>query len=103
MFGTTNIVKHSDKDNWVYSRYGIAFDGGDCWSFGNGTARSVIIFGVDNSSSPYVGNLKNHFLILGKGPTFGNNGLILPKQIQYFAWVNIIMIIIVICLLMEKK
>ena len=87
----------------MYSRYGIAFDGGDCWSFGNGTARSVIIFGVDNSSSPYVGNLKNHFLILGKGPTFGNNGLILPKQIQYFAWVNIIMIIIVICLLMEKK
>ena len=85
MFGTTNILKYSDEDKWVYSGYGIAFNGGDWWSFGNGTARSVIIFSFDNSSSPYVGNLKNNFLILGKGPTFRNNGLILLKQIQYFA------------------
>ena len=57
----TNIVKNSDKDKWVFSGYGIAFDGRDWWSFGNGTARNVIIFGIDNSSSSYFDNLKNNF------------------------------------------
>ena len=56
------------------SGYGIAFDGEDWWSFGNSTARNVIIFAVANNSSSYVGNLKNNFLILGKGPTFRING-----------------------------
>ena len=56
------------------SGYRTAFDGGHWWSFGNGTARNVIIFGVDSSSSLYVDNIKNNFLILGKGPTFGMNG-----------------------------
>ena len=37
----------------------------DWWSFGNGTARNVILFG---------GNFKNRFLTLDKGPTFGING-----------------------------
>ena len=54
----TNIVKSSDKDKWVYSVYGIAFDRGDCWSFGKDHARNVIIFGVDSISSSYVDNLK---------------------------------------------
>ena len=54
MFGATNIVKNSDKDKWVYGRYGIAFDGGDWWSFGNDTAKNVITFGVDNSSSSHL-------------------------------------------------
>ena len=71
-FGATNIV--NEKDKWVFSGYGIVFDGGDWWSFGNGTTRNVIIFGVDNSSSSYVDNLKNNFSILGKGLTFGING-----------------------------
>ena len=53
-------------------------------------------------------------MILGEGPTFGINGkfgspekkksvLILLKRIQNFAWVYIIMVIIVVCFLMEKK
>ena len=74
LFGATNIIKNRDKEKYVYSGYRIIFNSTDWWSFGNGTARNVIIFGVDNSSSSYVGNLKNNFLILGKGPTFGNNG-----------------------------
>ena len=61
MFGATNIVKNNDKDKWVYSGYEIACDEGDCWSFRNGTARNVIIFGIDNSSSSYFDNLKNNF------------------------------------------
>ena len=74
MVGATNIVKNSDKDNWLYSGYGIAFDGGDWWSFGNGTSRNVIIFGVDNGSSSCVDNPKSNFLILSKDPPFGING-----------------------------
>ena len=27
VFGATNIVKTSDKEKWVYSGYGIVFDG----------------------------------------------------------------------------
>ena len=74
MFGATNTVKNSDKDKWVYNGYRIASDGEDWWSVGNGTARNVVIFGVDNSLSPYVDNLKNNFWKLGKGPTFRTNG-----------------------------
>ena len=47
----------------MHSGYGIAFDGGDWWSFSNCTVRNVI-FSV----------LINNFLILGLGPTFGING-----------------------------
>ena len=75
--------------------------------------RIVIIFGFDNSSSTHVENCKNNFLMLGLGPTFGINRcfgspeekliLILLKEIQSFAWVCIIMLIIVICLLTEKR
>ena len=42
--------------------------------FGNESTKNVIIFWVDNSSSSHTDNLKNDFLILGEGPTFGING-----------------------------
>ena len=67
-------VKNSVKEKYVYSGYRITFDGNDDWSFGNDSARNVIILGVDNSSSYYSDNCKNNFLILGEGPTFGLNG-----------------------------
>ena len=35
LFGATNIVKNSDKEKYVYSGYGIAFDGKGEWSFDN--------------------------------------------------------------------
>ena len=25
LFGATNLVKNSDKEKWIYSRYGITF------------------------------------------------------------------------------
>ena len=43
-------------------------------SFDDDTARKVIIFDVDNSSSSHANNHKNKFLILGKFATFGING-----------------------------
>ena len=45
-----NIVKNSDKEKYVYSRYGITFDSACSWSFNNDFSRNVIIFCVDNSS-----------------------------------------------------
>ena len=42
--------------------------------FNNGTARNVIIFGADNSSSSHSNNRKNNFLLLGEVPPFGING-----------------------------
>ena len=54
LFGVTNIVKNNDKDKWVYSVYGIAFDRGDCWSFGKDHHMLTIS--------------ENNFLILGLGP-----------------------------------
>ena len=74
MFGATSLEKSSDKEKWMYSDYGIAFDGKDTWSFGNDYAKTVIIFGVDNSSSSHADNRKNNFLVLGEGDAFGING-----------------------------
>ena len=50
LFGATNIVKNSDKENCVYTGYRIIFDSAGFWSFDNDTARNVIILSVDNSS-----------------------------------------------------
>ena len=47
LFGATNLVKNSDKDKYVYSDYGIAFDGGYWWSFGNGTKLQMFTFSMN--------------------------------------------------------
>ena len=70
LFGATNIAWNSDKEKYVYSGYVITFHSSGSWSFGNGSARNVIFFGVDNSSSSHFYNRKNNFLILGKGITW---------------------------------
>ena len=72
LFGATSIVKNSDREKWVYSGYGIVFDGGGLRIFGRDLAWNVIIFGVDNSLSSRTDNCKNNFL--GKDSTFGING-----------------------------
>ena len=74
LFGATSIAKNSNKEKWVYSAYGIAFDGKGEWSFGNDNAKNVIIFGVDVSSSSHADILNNISLVLGEGDTFGING-----------------------------
>ena len=71
MFGANNIVKNNDKNKYMYSTYGIAFDGKGAWSFGNYFARNVIIFGVDNGSWSYSDNCTNNFLVLDEATTEG--------------------------------
>ena len=43
----------------MHNGYGIAFDGKGSWNFDNDSARNI---------------QENYFLVLGEGPTFGNNG-----------------------------
>ena len=96
----------------MHSSYGIAFDGKDLWSFGNSYARNVVNFGVNTSSSSRIGNLKNKFLILGEEFTFPINGSFGSPEKKFsinFSEANtkpclicIIMMVMLICLLMEK-
>ena len=58
----------------MYNGYGIIYDIGGSWSFDNGIARNVIIFGVDSTSASHVDNRKNNFLVIGLGPAHGING-----------------------------
>ena len=58
-------LKNSDQEKHAYSAYRITFDSAGSWCFDNGTARNVIRFGIDNSSSSYS-ELQNNFLMLGK-------------------------------------
>ena len=58
----------------MYSGYGITFDSGGSWSFDNDTARNVIIFGVNSSSSSHVGKRKIKSLIVSLGSTYEING-----------------------------
>ena len=57
----TSVVNNSDKEKYLYWGYGITFDSAGSWSFNSNTARNVIIFGVDNSSSSHADNHKNNF------------------------------------------
>ena len=68
-FGTVKLTINADKSKFTYNRQGIAFDGKGFWSFDNDTAKNVVTFGVDNNESSHIGNPKNKFLVLGKGPT----------------------------------
>ena len=51
LFGATDIVKSGDKENHVYSGYGITFDSAALWSFDNGTVGNVIIFGDNHKNN----------------------------------------------------
>ena len=62
MFAATNIRKSSNKSKWVYTGYGISFDGGGLWNFGNHFAKNTVTSGVDNTSSSHADNHKNNFL-----------------------------------------
>ena len=39
-----NIAKSNNKSKYVYSSYGISFDGLGSWSFGKDFAKNFIIF-----------------------------------------------------------
>ena len=74
MFGAVSFTKNADIDKYKYSGYGIGFDRGSEFSFGNGFGRNCIIFGADLSSSSHAKDEKNIILVLGKDFVQGRNG-----------------------------
>ena len=96
-----------------FDGHGITFDSAGSRSFGNDFVRNVVIFGVGNTSSSQADNRKNNFLILGEVPTYGINvsfgspekkfNINFTKTNTKFCSVYIIILVIVVCLLMEKK
>ena len=63
------MTKNAHIDKYGYSGYDIGFDRETSFLFGSEIGKSVIIFGVDLSSSTKIDNKKKDILILGKGPT----------------------------------
>ena len=44
LFGVTNIVKNSDKENYLYNMYGITIDSAGSWTFDNDFALECCNF-----------------------------------------------------------
>ena len=55
-----NTVKKSDRAQWIYFCYGMAFAKSGSWSFGCNFVRNVIIFSVDNRLLSHSDNRKNN-------------------------------------------
>ena len=73
LVGTFKLVRNAIKTKFIYNVEEKAFDREGMQSFGNNFVRSVLIFGVYNSSSSHIDNRKNNFLPLGEGPAGGIN------------------------------
>ena len=52
----------------------VAFDGAGLWSFGNGFAKNVVIFGVDDDPSSHTDNLNPNLGGLFRGLSWGGEG-----------------------------
>ena len=71
LFGAIDAARPNntkDPDNLIYSVWGIGFDRSG--TFGHpegGTARNVIIFGVDMSGSDHASSKTQDFLVLSRG------------------------------------
>ena len=75
-------------------------------SCGKDFAQNVIIFGVGNSSSNDTDNLKNSFLVSGKGLVLVLGlGLVLTllKQIQNLIWVYLTTVVEVVYMCIKQR
>ena len=94
LFEVVKLTKNAVIDKYGYTGYGIGFDRhGRFWFPGTGLGKTVIIFGVDMSSSTKIDKRQKNILILGKGPKQGlehtlsakkSIRLILQKKIKTF-------------------
>ena len=64
MFGAVNLTKPIEVDLYKYSGYDTRFDREVYFSISDKIGRSVIIFGVDMSSSQHIDNKKKYIFIL---------------------------------------
>ena len=61
LFVTVKLTRNADKGKFAYNGQGIAFNGEGFWSLDNDSARNIVIFGVDNSSSSHTEIKKTTF------------------------------------------
>ena len=64
LFSTVELTRKADKSKFTYNGRGKASAGKYYWGFDNDTARNVIIFDVDNSSSSYIDNPKKLLMVV---------------------------------------
>ena len=77
------LAKNADVDKLIYSGYGITFDLHSELSLADGSiSKTVIIFGVDMSSSVHINNKEKDTLIIGKGSTKGLHDTTLAAEAQ---------------------
>ena len=84
LFGTSKLTRNADKSKLICSGQGITFDGKRYFRFDDDTARNVVLFGFDKSSSPHIDNPKNNCLVLGEEPTNGINGSVGAGEYYYY-------------------
>ena len=51
LFGTVKVTKNAGKIKFTYNNQETAFDGKGMWSYENDFAKTVIVFGADNTLS----------------------------------------------------
>ena len=84
LFGAIKITKDVITSHYKYSGYGISFDSGSSFNFGNSSnAKNVIIFGADMSFSSHANNRLNNIYVLGKHFIQGINGTTLYAEKLY--------------------
>ena len=85
LFGGVKLDRNTDPDKCVYIGYGIGFELHSEFSLpdGGSVGESVIIFGVDMSSSVNIDDEKKDILTLGKGPTQGLDDTTLTAETPY--------------------
>ena len=71
MFGAVNLTKPIEVDLYKCSGYDTRFDRKVYFSISDKIGRSVIIFGVDMSSSQHIDNKKKYIFILDNIRTQG--------------------------------
>ena len=80
MFGGVKLAKNAEPNKYSYSGYGIGFD---FRSFFHFQILTVVILGVDNSSSVHIDNKKKDILVSGKGPTQGLDDTTITVEAEY--------------------
>ena len=85
LFGAVKLTKDVNTSHYGYSGYGICFDSGSSFSFGNSlTAKHVIIFVCDMSFSSHATNRnQKNIYIFGKDFVQGINGTTLYTEKLY--------------------
>ena len=65
LFGPVEITKNADTSKYNYKGYGICFDAGRTFSKGNiNNGRTVLIFGVHESSLVHANNKANNIYVI---------------------------------------